>query len=60
MNEESWGNKWEKVLLLVRLSDEDLVRVVAEAGLAEYSGLCERARRGSIYLPSDLRDKIIK
>jgi hypothetical protein len=60
MNEESWGNKWEKVLLLIRLSDEDLVRVAAEAGLAEYSGLCEKARRGSIYLPSDLRDKIIK
>jgi hypothetical protein len=55
----SWNKEYEKRLLFARLSDEDLVCVAAEAGLA-YSDLCEEAhRRGSIYIPSELKKKII-
>ena len=57
---KSWNKKWERALLLSRLSDEDLVCVAAAAGLTEYDELCKKARQGSVYLSDEARSRIIK
>jgi 6-pyruvoyl-tetrahydropterin synthase len=55
-----WNKEFEKKLLFARLSDEDLVCVAAEAGLP-YKDLCDEARRsGFIYIPNELKRKIIE
>lgn len=41
-------------------NDKDLVCVAVEAGLTDYSDLCRRAHIESIYVPEDLKGRIIK
>ncbi|MCC6005008.1 MAG: hypothetical protein LM590_11795 [Thermofilum sp.] len=55
-----WNKEWERILLLSRLNDEDLVCVAAAAGLAGYDELCKKARQGYVYLPDDVRSRVIK
>jgi hypothetical protein len=56
-----WSKDYERELLFARLlNTADLLCIAVEAGLTDYSDLCKKAREAFIYIPDDLKRRIIK